>query len=129
MEYIVYVKTNKAGYITAVGSSGFLNNTADWTEIDRGSGQRFYHAQPFYLPDHILTESGVWRYKLVDGVPVECSAEEIAEQEAANAPDPVTPDAPGTGDASAVWDELDAAYTAGYNAGYEEGVNAAYVNE
>lgn len=30
---------------------------------------------------------------------------------------------------TAVWDELDAAYTAGYNAGYEEGVNAAYVNE
>lgn len=25
-----------------------------------------------------------------------------------------------------VWDELDAAYTAGYNEGYQEGVNTAY---
>lgn len=27
---------------------------------------------------------------------------------------------------SSVWDELDAAYTAGYNEGYQEGVNTAY---
>lgn len=82
-EYIVYVKTDEAGHITAVASSGFLSDPEGWTEIDRGSGKRYYHAQPFYLPDHILTESGVWRYKLADGAAVECSAEEIAAQEAA----------------------------------------------
>lgn len=89
-EYIVYVKTDDAGYITEVASSGFLTDTEGWTEIDRGSGERYYHAQPFYLPDHILTESGVWRYKLSNGVPVECSAEEIAAQEAALPPEPMS---------------------------------------
>lgn len=39
-------------------------------------------------------------------------------------PEPVEPDDPApTGD---VWDELDAAYQAGYNEGYQEGVNTAY---
>ena len=28
-----------------------------------------------------------------------------------------------------VWDELDAAYTVGYNEGYQEGVNTAYDNQ
>ena len=101
-EYIVYVKTDEAGYITEVASSGFLTDTEGWTEIDRGSGTRYYHAQPFYLPDHILTDSGVWRYKLSNGVPMECSPEEIAAQEAALPKEPVS-----------VWDELDMAFQEG----------------
>ena len=36
-------------------------------------------------------------------------------------PEPVLPT-----DDSAVWDELDAAYQAGYDEGYTEGVNSAY---
>ena len=43
------------------------------------------------------------------------------EQEEANKPEPAPPT-----DDSAVWDELDAAYQAGYNEGYTEGVNGAY---
>ena len=101
-EYIVYVKTDAAGHITEIGSSGFIQNTDGWTEIDRGSGERYYHAQVRYLPDHILTESGVWRYKLTDGAVEECSAEEIAKQEAALPKEPVS-----------VWDELDRAYQEG----------------
>lgn len=89
-EYIVYVKTDASGFITAVASSGFLRDAEGWTEIDRGSGGRYYHAQVRYLPDHIRTDSGVWRYRLADGVPVECSAEEIAAQEAALPPEPMS---------------------------------------
>ena len=37
-------------------------------------------------------------------------------------PEPESP----SGDDSAVWDDLDAAYQAGYNEGYTEGVNSAY---
>ena len=79
--YIVYVKTNENGYITAVNSSAFLTDTMGWTDIDSGYGYKYHHAQGNYFPHPIMTDSGVYRYKLVDGAPVECTEEEIAEQE------------------------------------------------
>lgn len=82
--YIVYVKTNSNGYITAVNSSEFLTDTTDWVEIDSGYGDKYHHAQGNYFPESIITDGGAYRYKLVDGVPVECTPEEIAEQEEAN---------------------------------------------
>ena len=82
-DYIVYAKPNDTGYIAAVNSSEFLPDTTGWVEIDRGAGDRHHHAQNNYFDQPIRTESGVYRYKLVDGKPVECSAEEIDAQEAA----------------------------------------------
>ena len=79
--YIVYAKTNSGGYITAVNSSAFLPDTAGWTEIDRGYGDRYHHAQGNYFPQPIITMGGAYRYKLVDGVPMECTFEEITAQE------------------------------------------------
>ena len=79
----VYAKLNAKGYIAAVNSSAFLADTTGWAEIDRGYGDKYHHAQGNYFPLSIVTDAGVYRYKLVDGKPVECSAEEIAEQEAA----------------------------------------------
>lgn len=105
--YIVYVKTDSNGYITAVNSSAFLPDTTGWTEIDRGYGDKYHHAQGNYFPQPIITMGGAYRYKLEDGKPVECTAEEIKEQEEANKPEPVPP----TDDS--VWDELDAAYQEG----------------
>ena len=78
MEYIVYVKSNEDGYITDVNSSGFLADTTGWVEIDRGYGDKYHHAQGNYFPEPIITEGGAYRYKLVDGATVECTAEEIA---------------------------------------------------
>ena len=86
--YIVYVKTDSVGYITAVNSSAFLPDTAGWTEIERGYGDKYHHAQGNYFPQPIITEGGAYRYKLVDGVPTECTAEEIAAQEEALKPVP-----------------------------------------
>ena len=83
MEYIVYVKPNENDYITAVNSSAFLTDTTEWVEIDRGFGDKHHHAQGNYLPKPIITEAGAYRYKLVDGRVVECSASELLEQEAA----------------------------------------------
>lgn len=80
MEYKVYVKT-KDGYIVAVNSSAFLTDTADWVEIDSGNGDKYHHAQGNYLPKSIMTDGGAYRYKLLYGKVVECTAEEIAEQE------------------------------------------------
>ena len=86
--YIVYVKPDSCGYITAVNSSAFLTDTSGWTEIDSGNGDKYHHAQGNYFPQPIITEGGAYRYKLVDGQPVECTAEEIAAQEDALKPVP-----------------------------------------
>lgn len=104
--YIVYVKPETNGYITAVNSSAFLKDTAGWVEIDRGYGDKYYHAQGNYFPKAIKTAGGAYRYKLVNGKPVECTPEEIKAQEEARKPVPVEPE-------GSVWDELDAAYQEG----------------
>ena len=85
--YIVYVKTNTDGYITAVNSSAFLTDITGWTEIDRGYGDKYHHAQGNYFPMPIITDGGAYRYKLVDGKAVECTAEEIKAQDEANEPE------------------------------------------
>lgn len=108
--YIVYVKTNSNSHVTAVNSSAFLIDITGWVEIDRGYGDKYHHAQGNYFDKPIVSDGGAYRYKLVDGVPVAYTAEEIAEQEAANKPEPVLPE-----DELAVWDELDAAYQEGVN--------------
>ena len=89
--YIVYVKPNAGGYIVAVNSSAFLSDTTGWVEIDSGYGDKYHHAQGNYFQLPIITEGGAYRYKLVDGEAVECSDEEIAEQEEANQPDSSVP--------------------------------------
>lgn len=86
--YIVYVKTNENGYIIGVNSSAFLSDVTGWVEIDSGYGDKYHHAQGNYFPLHIMTDGGAYRYKLVNNKPVECTPEEIAEQEAANQPEP-----------------------------------------
>ena len=82
--YRVFVNVNEDGLVTAVNSSAFLTDPTDWTEIDRGYGDKFHHAQGNYLSKSIVTDGGAFRYKLVEGAAVECSPEEIAEQEKAN---------------------------------------------
>ena len=87
-KYIVYVKVNDYGYIISTNSSAFLKDVSGWTEIDQGQGDKYHHAQGNYFPSPLTTLGGAYRYKLVEGVPVECTPEEIAEQEAANQTDP-----------------------------------------
>ena len=79
--YIVYAKTDSSGCITAINSSAFLTDSSGWAEIDSGYGDKYHHAQGNYFPLPIRTMGGAYRYKLVDGQPVECAAEEIAAQE------------------------------------------------
>lgn len=79
-EYAVYVKSNAEGYITSVNSSAFLTDLTGWTEIDRGTGDKYHHAQGNYFAKPLTTESGAYQYKLVDGSPVECTPEEITAQ-------------------------------------------------
>lgn len=104
----VYVKLDSDGHIVRIDGGYTSNNITDpenWTLIDEGTGDRYNLCQSNYLDKEILTVSGVYRYKLMDGKPVECTAEEIAEQEA-NLPKPQpTP----------TFEELDAAYQEGVN--------------
>lgn len=86
--YIVYIRTNPGGYITAINSSAFLPDPAGWTEIDRGFGDRYHHAQGNYLDKPLYTDSGVYRYKLEGGRTRECTPEEIKQQKAALLPPP-----------------------------------------
>lgn len=75
--YIVYVRTDDAGSITAINSSAFLQDTTDWVQIDSGYGDKYHHAQGNYLPGPLYNERGICRYKLVDGKPVEHTQEEM----------------------------------------------------
>ena len=107
--YSVYVKTDSFGHIIAVNSSEFLADTTGWVQIDEGTGDKYHHAQANYFQGPIVTGVGAYRYKLANGVAVECTADEIAEQEAA-----LEPETPAPADGN-VWDELDAAYREGVN--------------
>jgi len=89
-EYIVYVKTDEGSRITAVNSSEFIGDITGWVEIDRGYGDKYHHAQGNYFPLSIMTDEGVWRYKLENGAAVERTAEEIAADIAAIPPPPPT---------------------------------------
>ena len=75
--YIVYAKTDAENRITDINSSAFLSGTDGWTEIDRGYGDSYHHAQGNYFPQPIMDERGIYRYKLVDGKPIERTQEEM----------------------------------------------------
>lgn len=81
--YIVYVKINSHNYITSINSSAFLNNINNWIKIDEGYSDKYHHAQNNYFSQSIIIKNGVYRYKLVNNKPVECTVEEIKAQEKA----------------------------------------------
>lgn len=88
----VYVLPNSDDYIARIdGGYTESNITApeNWVMIDEGYGDKYNLCQGNYFPHPIITDGGAYRYKLVDGKPVECTAEEIAAQEEANKPEAV----------------------------------------
>lgn len=85
MEYIVYIKIDSKSRITEINSSAFLSDISNWTEIDKGDGVIYHHAQGNYLPKPLIDENGVYRYKYSNGTIVERTAEEMA----ADIPEPV----------------------------------------
>ena len=75
--YIVYVKTDEFKRIQAVNSSSFLADVTGWVEIDSGFGDKYHHAQGNYFEKPLIDNRGIYRYKLVDGKPVERTQEEM----------------------------------------------------
>lgn len=86
----VYIKTDHENRVTAVNSEIFISDTTGWTEIDRGDGDRYVHAQGNYFPKPLTDENGVYRYKYADGIVLERTAEEMAEDIPAPVPEPPT---------------------------------------
>lgn len=71
-EYKVYVSLQN-GYITSINSEIFLSEEEIqiMTEIDKGKGDKYAHAQSQYLEKGLIDEHGRYNYKLVEGKVVE----------------------------------------------------------
>ena len=76
-EYKVYVSLQD-GYITSINSEIFLSQEemSTMTEIDRGQGDKYAHAQGLYLEKGLVDEQGRYNYKFVEGKVVEVAEEE-----------------------------------------------------
>lgn len=84
----VLVRTDSENRVTAINSSGFADGDG-WIQIDEGYGDKYHHAQNNYLDKSIMDEHGIYRYKLVDGKPVERTVEEMdADYAARPVPEP-----------------------------------------
>ena len=75
--YVVYIKVDESNRVTSINSSAFLADVTGWTEIDSGYGDKYHHAQGNYFDKPLYDERGIYRYKLVDGKPVERTQEEM----------------------------------------------------
>ena len=79
-KYIVYVRADEAGRIVEINSSAFLADTAGWTAIDEGYGDKYHHAQGNYFALPLYGPDGCANYKLADGTPaLRTEAEKAAE--------------------------------------------------
>lgn len=89
-KYSVYVKTDENNRITAINSDAFLSSLDGWVKIDEGNGDKFHHAQGNYFAQPIMDERGIYRYKLVDGKPVERTQKEMDADYVVPEPKPST---------------------------------------
>lgn len=66
------------GYITSINSEIFLSQEemGSMTEIDKGEGDKYAHAQSQYLEKGLIDEHGRYNYKFVAGKVVEVAEEE-----------------------------------------------------
>ncbi|WP_337618884.1 hypothetical protein [Holdemanella sp.] len=76
-EYKVYVSLQD-GYITSINSEIFLSQEemSTMTEIDKGQGDKYAHAQSQYLDKELVDEHGRYNYKFVEGKVIEVAEAE-----------------------------------------------------
>ena len=76
-EYKVYVSLQD-GYITSINSEIFLSQEEiqTMTEIDKGKGDKYAHAQSQYLEKELVDEKGRYNYKFVEGKVIEVAEED-----------------------------------------------------
>ena len=76
-EYKVYVSVQD-GYITSINSEIFLSQEEmdTMTEIDKGQGDKYAHAQSQYLEKELVDKYGRYNYKYVEGKVIEVAEAE-----------------------------------------------------
>ena len=85
-EYKVYVSLLD-GYITSINSDIFLSKEEiqTMTEIAKGQGDKYAHAQSQYLEKGLVDELGRYNYKYVEGKLIEVAEEDKPTIEEPNA--------------------------------------------
>lgn len=78
--FTVYVKTDSANRVVDINSDAFLLSTDGWTAIDKGTGDKFLHAQSHYLEKPLRTDAGICRYYLENGVIYERASYDISNE-------------------------------------------------
>lgn len=77
----VYVLIDSNNYIIRIeGQYSLPLDLTDWTLIDEGYGDKYNLAQNHYLDKPLITQDGIYQYKLVGTTPIERSEEEIAAE-------------------------------------------------
>lgn len=80
----VYILTDTENRVTRLeGEYSLPTDLTNWIKIDEGFGDKYNLAQSHYLAKPLYTQDGLYRYKLVDGVVVERSEDELKADRAA----------------------------------------------
>lgn len=74
----VYINKDSENNITSINSEIFLSQEemSTMTEIDKGQGDKYAHAQGLYLEKGLIDKYGRYNYKFVAGKVVEVAEEE-----------------------------------------------------
>lgn len=69
----VYINKDSENNITSINSEIFLSEEemSTMTEIDKGQGDRYAHAQGLYLENGLVDKYGRYNYKFVEGKVIE----------------------------------------------------------
>lgn len=69
----VYINKDSENNITSINSEIFLSQEEidTMTEIDKGQGDRYAHAQGLYLENGLVDKYGRYNYKYVEGKVIE----------------------------------------------------------
>lgn len=69
----VYINKDSENNITSINSEIFLSEEemSTMTEIDKGKGDKYAHAQGLYLEKGLVDEHGRYNYKYVEGKVIE----------------------------------------------------------
>ena len=74
----VYINKDSENNITSINSDIFLSEEemSTMTEIDKGKGDKYAHAQGLYLEKGLVDEHGRYNYKYVAGKVIEVAEED-----------------------------------------------------
>lgn len=74
----VYINKDSENNITSINSEIFLSEEemSIMTEIDKGKGDKYAHAQGLYLEKGLVDEHGRYNYKYVEGKVIEVAEED-----------------------------------------------------